>query len=197
MPSPEPRWRRDAPRVASATDLDLRAADHDVVGVEADICPRCGGKMKLRSLVQKPENIARFLRHLGEPTEPPPLAVPSGPRACPPCPCPTRAYARARRLPAGHRSGRAAFCAAATGDRTTRVRRRRPRHRRGHPVRRSSADRATFALRREISPEGPGFSEFGPVRPPPGHLRVLGHEAATPVNRPPGLLYRLQPMILL
>ena len=30
--------------------------------------------MKLKSLVQKPENIARFLRHLGEPTDPPPLA---------------------------------------------------------------------------------------------------------------------------
>lgn len=41
---------------------------------DIDICPRCGGKMKLKSLVQKPENIARFLRHLGEPTEPPPLA---------------------------------------------------------------------------------------------------------------------------
>ena len=30
--------------------------------------------MKLKALVQKPENIARFLKHLGEPTEPPPLA---------------------------------------------------------------------------------------------------------------------------
>jgi hypothetical protein len=30
--------------------------------------------MKLKALVQEPENIARFLRHLGEPTEPPPLA---------------------------------------------------------------------------------------------------------------------------
>jgi hypothetical protein len=30
--------------------------------------------MKLRALVQKPENIVRFLKHLGEPTEPPPLA---------------------------------------------------------------------------------------------------------------------------
>jgi hypothetical protein len=32
------------------------------------------GRMKLKALVQKPENIARFLKHLGEPTEPPPLA---------------------------------------------------------------------------------------------------------------------------
>jgi hypothetical protein len=30
--------------------------------------------MKLKALVQKPENIVRFLKHLGEPTEPPPLA---------------------------------------------------------------------------------------------------------------------------
>ncbi len=41
---------------------------------DIDRCPKCGGKMKLKSLVQEPENIARFLRHLGEPTEPPPLA---------------------------------------------------------------------------------------------------------------------------
>jgi hypothetical protein len=35
--------------------------------------------MKLKALVQKPENIVRFLKHLGEPTEPPPLApAPSG-----------------------------------------------------------------------------------------------------------------------
>jgi hypothetical protein len=36
--------------------------------------PWDGGCMKLEALVQKPENIARFLKHLGEPTEPPPLA---------------------------------------------------------------------------------------------------------------------------
>ena len=41
---------------------------------DIDRCPKCVGKMKLKSLVQKPENIARFLRHLGVPTEPPPLA---------------------------------------------------------------------------------------------------------------------------
>ena len=78
---------------------------------DIDICPKCGGKMKLKSLVQKPENIARFLRHLGEPTEPPPLAVPSGPRACPPCPCPTR-LRRARRRREPRRTGRFASCAA-------------------------------------------------------------------------------------
>ena len=30
--------------------------------------------MKLKALVHKPENIARFLKHLGEPTKPPALA---------------------------------------------------------------------------------------------------------------------------
>jgi hypothetical protein len=78
---------------------------------DIDRCPKCGGKMKLKSLVQEPENIARFLRHLGEPTEPPPLAVPSGPRACPPCPCPTR-LRRARRRRGRPPTGRFASCAA-------------------------------------------------------------------------------------
>lgn len=35
-------------------------------------CPSCGGRMKLVSLVNEPRSLARFLRHLGEPTEPPP-----------------------------------------------------------------------------------------------------------------------------
>ena len=41
---------------------------------EIDRCPKCQGKMKLKALIQEPESIARYLRHLGEPTEPPPLA---------------------------------------------------------------------------------------------------------------------------
>jgi hypothetical protein len=35
--------------------------------------------MKLKALVQKPENIVRFLNHLGEPIEPPPLAAARAP----------------------------------------------------------------------------------------------------------------------
>ena len=35
--------------------------------------------MKVVALVTEPENIARYLRHLGEPTEPPPLAPARGP----------------------------------------------------------------------------------------------------------------------
>jgi hypothetical protein len=41
---------------------------------EIDRCPKCQGKMKLKALIQDPESIARYLRHLGEPTEPPPLS---------------------------------------------------------------------------------------------------------------------------
>jgi len=39
----------------------------------------CGGKMKLRALIKDPDNIARYLQHLGEPTVPPPLADARGP----------------------------------------------------------------------------------------------------------------------
>jgi hypothetical protein len=37
-------------------------------------CPGCGGRMKLKRLLMAPESIRRFLRHLGEPAEPPPRA---------------------------------------------------------------------------------------------------------------------------
>ena len=37
-------------------------------------CCTCGGRLKLRALVTQPANIRRYLRHLGEPTEAPPLA---------------------------------------------------------------------------------------------------------------------------
>jgi hypothetical protein len=105
------------------------------------------------------------------------MAVPAGPRACPPCPCPTR-LRRARRPPAHPRSGRAASCAAGMANHRTRARHRRCQAHRGHPVRRPSADRATSTLRREIRPEGPGFSsEFAPVRP-------LGHTSRASVTRP-------------
>jgi hypothetical protein len=89
------------------------------LNLDVETCPRCGGKMKLIALVQDAENIARYLRHLGLPTEVPPMAVPSGPRAYTPCPCPTR-LRRARRLPEGHRSGRAASSADATASHPTR-----------------------------------------------------------------------------
>ena len=42
--------------------------------IDLDTCERCGGRTKVIALVRDPEGIARFLRHLGEPTEPPPLS---------------------------------------------------------------------------------------------------------------------------
>ncbi len=43
-------------------------------GIDFETCHRCGGRMRLLALVTERNNIARFLRHLGEPTEPPPRA---------------------------------------------------------------------------------------------------------------------------
>jgi hypothetical protein len=51
-------------------------------------CPRCGGKMRLVALVQEPENIARYLRHLGLTTEVPPMAPLSGLGPARPAPAP-------------------------------------------------------------------------------------------------------------
>jgi hypothetical protein len=50
-----------------------------LAGSPREKCAKCGGRMKLKALVQKPENIARFLKHLGEPTEPAPLAAARAP----------------------------------------------------------------------------------------------------------------------
>jgi hypothetical protein len=45
--------------------------------IDVEQCPSCGGRMKLRALVTvtAPCSVERFLRHLGEPTEPPPLSA--------------------------------------------------------------------------------------------------------------------------
>ncbi len=42
--------------------------------IDREVCPRCGGPMRLIAWVKDPAGIARYLRSLGEPTEPPPLA---------------------------------------------------------------------------------------------------------------------------
>ena len=39
--------------------------------LDVEKCPKCNGRMKLVTLVQDPKSLARFLRHLGEPNEPP------------------------------------------------------------------------------------------------------------------------------
>ena len=47
--------------------------------VDGEKCDRCGARMKRRALVIAPPSIERFLRHLGEPFDPPPLSPARGP----------------------------------------------------------------------------------------------------------------------
>jgi hypothetical protein len=42
--------------------------------IDVETCSQCSGRMKLIAFVTKPSSVARFLRHLGEPTEAPPMA---------------------------------------------------------------------------------------------------------------------------
>ena len=49
------------------------------LGIDVETCPRCGGKMKVIALVRDPQSIARYLRHLGLPTEEPSMAPARGP----------------------------------------------------------------------------------------------------------------------
>ena len=153
--------------------------------------------MKLIALVQDAESIARYLRHLGLPTEVPPVAPLSGARACPPCPCPTR-LRRARRPREGHRSGRAASSAVATASHPTRPRRRgslqpllrsspatRPACQRGHasvcPETRNSLARAWVRV---------GIQQS---LPPGLGVQATDHKIATAPNTPRGPLFRLRP----
>jgi len=47
--------------------------------IDVEHCGKCGGRMKLRALVITADGIRRYLRWLGEPTEPPVLAPARGP----------------------------------------------------------------------------------------------------------------------
>jgi hypothetical protein len=47
--------------------------------IDVERCDHCGGRMKLRALVITSAGIERYLRWLGEPTEPPALAPARGP----------------------------------------------------------------------------------------------------------------------
>jgi hypothetical protein len=42
--------------------------------IDVETCPSCGGRMRLLALVTEPASVARLLRHMAEPTEPPPRA---------------------------------------------------------------------------------------------------------------------------
>jgi hypothetical protein len=47
--------------------------------IDVEKCDRCGARLKLRALLLTSAGIERYLRWLGEPTEPPPLAPSRGP----------------------------------------------------------------------------------------------------------------------
>ena len=42
-------------------------------------CPRCSGRLRLVALMTEPKEIARYLRALGEPTDPPARSAARGP----------------------------------------------------------------------------------------------------------------------
>ncbi|MFH1435671.1 MAG: transposase [Pseudomonadota bacterium] len=46
------------------------------------LCPKCGEPMKIISFITEPEPIEKILRHIGEPTEPPPLSPARAPPQC-------------------------------------------------------------------------------------------------------------------
>jgi hypothetical protein len=49
------------------------------LGIDVETCDNCGARMRLRALILRAASIERFLRHLGEPTEPLPLSPARGP----------------------------------------------------------------------------------------------------------------------
>lgn len=49
------------------------------LGIDVETCDKCGARMKLRALILRAASIERFLRHIGEPTESPPLSPARGP----------------------------------------------------------------------------------------------------------------------
>ena len=65
----------DAPKAAGASRYRPWAELlRRTFGIDVETCHRCGGRMRLLALVTERNNVARFLRQLGEPTEPPPRA---------------------------------------------------------------------------------------------------------------------------
>ena len=47
--------------------------------VDVETCPRCGGRMRLLAVITDLTQVARFLHHRREPTEPPARAPPRDP----------------------------------------------------------------------------------------------------------------------
>jgi len=50
-----------------------------MLAIDVDTCEKCGARMRLRALITAAESIERFLRRIGEPTDPPPLSPARGP----------------------------------------------------------------------------------------------------------------------
>ena len=42
--------------------------------IDVGVCPKCGTDMEIRAAVHDQESIRRYLRHLGLPEHPPPIA---------------------------------------------------------------------------------------------------------------------------
>jgi hypothetical protein len=66
----EPRKRNEKPKQASYLWAMLIARMYEALPL---LCPRCGNSMKIIAFITDPQSVRRILRHLGEPTEPPPL----------------------------------------------------------------------------------------------------------------------------
>src|SRR5215472_243822 len=49
------------------------------LGIDGLLCPTCNGRMRVLSLVREPDEVRRFLRAVGESTEPPERAPARGP----------------------------------------------------------------------------------------------------------------------
>jgi len=64
------------PRPSTHRSVRRRWAEllRSTFGPHAPACPSCGGRLELRALVTAPRSIRRFLAHLGEPVEPPPIS---------------------------------------------------------------------------------------------------------------------------
>jgi len=69
------RPRRFSGTWARACCRILRARHSPRFGIDVETCARCGGRMRLLAFITDPPNVVRFLRHLGEATEPPPSSA--------------------------------------------------------------------------------------------------------------------------
>ena len=66
----ESRKRKEKPRRDSYLWAMLIARIHDALPL---LCPRCNHSMKIIAFITEPSSVSRILKHLGEPSEPPPL----------------------------------------------------------------------------------------------------------------------------